>query len=178
MTRARKKIVILVASGFLVGTLFVLAFASAVDYTNTTEFCVSCHSVSIAYEEYQQSWHYENASGVRASCADCHVPTAIGPKLLAKVMAAKDVYHELAGTIDTPEKYEQRRWLMANRVWQKMEATDSRACRGCHVDHAMNLKEQESTAKKKHRRARESGETCISCHKGVAHHEPLEPAKI
>jgi nitrate/TMAO reductase-like tetraheme cytochrome c subunit len=166
-------------AAFLVGivfvTVFVTAFSKAVDYTNTTEFCVSCHSQQIPFAEYKESPHYENASGVRAGCPDCHVPRATGPKLLAKVMAVKDVYHELLGTIDTPEKFEERRWAMANRVWRKMEATDSRECRACHVDHAMNLREQDSTARKKHRRAMEEGKTCINCHTGIAHTEPHEP---
>ena len=174
----RKKHVILVAAGFCIGAAFIMAFAGVVDYTNTTEFCMSCHSMQVPYDEYRQTAHFKNPSGVTAGCPDCHVPTATGPKLLAKVMAVKDVYHELTGAVDTPEKFEQRRWLMANRVWRKMEATDSRECRTCHSDQAMNLREQDSTAKKKHRRARESGETCISCHTGIAHEEPREPAEI
>ena len=167
--------VLLAVSGFVIGFIFVLATAGAVSFTNTTEFCVSCHSQQIPYAEYQESLHFKNVSGVTAGCPDCHVPQATGPRLLAKLLAVKDVYHELLGTIDTPEKYEQRRWLMANRVWRKMEATDSRECRSCHTDHAMDLREQDSTARKKHRRAMKDGETCISCHTGIAHVEPREP---
>ena len=91
-------------------------------------------------------------------------------------MAAKDVYHELAGTIDTAEKFESRRWTMANRVWDKMRATDSRECRSCHTFDAMDVDSHEKTARKKHRRAQRDGETCIECHTGLAHEEPLEPA--
>lgn len=163
---------------FAAGSVFMVSFSGAVSYTNTTEFCVSCHSQQIPYEEYRKSLHYSNASGVRAGCPDCHVPKSIGLKLAAKLMAVKDVYHEIAGTIDTPEKYEARRWIMANRVWDKMEETDSRECRSCHMDHAMDLSEQDSTAKKKHRRAIKSGDTCISCHKGIVHHLPEEPVEL
>ena len=101
-------------------------------YTNRMEFCTSCHTMTINYEEYKDSLHYKNAIGVQATCADCHVPKKFFPKLYAKMMAAKDVYHELAGTIDTPEKFEARRWHMANSVWEKMRKTDSRECRVCH----------------------------------------------
>lgn len=174
---AKGNATLLIAIGFVVGIICIAAFTGAVNYTNTTDFCVSCHSQQIPYEEYRQSLHYENASGVQAGCPDCHVPKATGPKLLAKLMAVKDVYHELLGTIDTPEKYEKERWKMANRVWRKMEATDSRECRDCHSEHAMDLGEQDSTAKKKHRRAFEAGDTCISCHQGVAHRLPDEPSE-
>ena len=175
---AKRNAMTLIVIAFVAGSVFIMSFAGAVSYTNTTEFCVSCHSQQVPYEEYRKSLHYSNASGVRAGCADCHVPKSTGLKLLAKLMAVKDVYHELAGTIDTPEKFEIHRWKMANRVWEKMEETDSRECRSCHMDHAMDLSEQDSTAKKKHRRAMKSGDTCISCHKGIVHLLPEEPVEL
>ncbi len=97
------------------------------------------------------------------------------PKMIAKVMAAKDVYHEILGTIDTKEKFEDYRWTMANRVWEKMKSTDSRECRNCHSFDTMDLAEQDRSARKRHGRAEDEGKTCIDCHKGIAHEEPDEP---
>ena len=170
--------IVWIAMAFVVGSTCVMALAGAVSYTNTTEFCVSCHSQQVPYDEYRKSLHYENASGVRAGCPDCHVPKDTALKLLAKLAAVKDVYHELVGTIDTAEKFEAERLKMANRVWARMEATDSRECRSCHVGDAMDFSEQDSTAKKKHKRAMKSGESCISCHKGLVHRLPEEPLDI
>ena len=90
-------------------------------------------------------------------------------------MASKDVYHEIMGTIDTPEKYEALRWDMASRVWEKMKASDSRECRSCHEWDQMDLAEQDRSARNRHARAVDEGETCIDCHKGIAHEEPDEP---
>lgn len=160
---------------FTATTIFLLAFDGALDYTNRTEFCVSCHSQQIPFEEYKESAHYLNGSGVRAGCADCHVPTQLGPRLLAKLVAARDVYHEFAGTIDTRAKFEARRWHLASRVWVRMRKTDSRECRGCHTYAAMDSLEQDPTARKKHRRAEVDDDTCIECHAGVAHIVPDEP---
>lgn len=164
-------ILILIGIGFF----FAIGSSAFIGTTNTTEFCTSCHSMQWVQEEWMESYHYKNASGVRAGCSDCHVPHSLGPKLYAKVMAAKDVWGEIMGTIDTEEKFEAHRWKMANRVWAKMEATDSRECRSCHAFDAMDLTEQEKTSRKKHNRAQEQGKTCIECHKGVAHEEPSEP---
>ena len=144
-------------------------------YTNRMEFCTSCHTMVINYEEYKETRHYKNAIGVQATCADCHVPKEFFPKLKAKIMAAKDVYHEIIGTIDTPEKYEKHRWKMASAVWDKMRASDSRECRSCHDYENMDLSEQDRSARKKHTRAPLEGKTCIDCHTGIAHEEPLEP---
>lgn len=88
-------------------------------YTNELEFCTSCHSMQVNLKEYQETVHYKSASGVRAVCSDCHVPKSFGPKMVAKVLAYKDVLHEILGTLDTQEKYEAHRWEMASEVWEK-----------------------------------------------------------
>jgi len=160
---------------FVLGVVFYGVFGVALEATNTTEFCTSCHSMKTNLEEMKERPHYNNVSGVTAGCADCHVPKSLGPKLWAKFMAAKDVYHEFMGTIDTPEKYEARRWHMANLVWAKMKASDSRECRDCHAFEDMNFDEQDRSASKKHQKAIKKGQTCIDCHTGIAHEEPEEP---
>ncbi|MBF0470197.1 MAG: NapC/NirT family cytochrome c [Gammaproteobacteria bacterium] len=169
-----KKILIvgLIFFSGMVGMGGVNAFFS---YTNEMEFCTSCHSMKINLEEYQETIHFKNPSGVQATCADCHVPKAFFPKVAAKIMAAKDVYHEIIGTVDSREKYEAHRWDMATRVWAKMEANNSRECRSCHDFDNMNLEEQGRSARSRHSRAPMQGKTCIDCHKGIAHTEPDEP---
>lgn len=144
-------------------------------YTESTEFCTSCHSMQYNQREYQDSLHYLNGSGVRAGCSDCHVPRDFFPKLWAKLIATKDIYHEILGTIDTYEKFEAHRWRMANRVWDRMERTDSRECRECHDFGAMDLAEQGRSARSRHAKAEDQGVTCIECHQGVAHYLPDEP---
>jgi len=63
---------------------------------------------------------------------------------------------------------------MAKRVWEKMKDTDSRECRRCHVVDSMALDEQQGRAARKHESMKESGKTCIDCHKGVAHELPQD----
>lgn len=159
------------------GIVFSATFSSGLEATNTTEFCTSCHSMQWVKEEWQQSPHYMNTVGIRAQCQDCHVPNPLFPKLHAKVMAAKDVWHEILGTIDTKEKFEAHRWQMANRVWEKMRESNSRECKSCHIFEAMDLAEQERMARKKHRRAHKNEDNCIECHIGVAHKVPKKPRK-
>lgn len=160
---------------FFAGAVAFAGFNSILAYTNEMEFCTSCHSMKINLEEYKETLHYKNASGVQATCSDCHVPKEFFPKVKAKILAYKDVLHELLGTIDTKEKYEAQRWAMASRVWAKMQANDSRECRYCHDYDNMELSEQGRMARKKHPRAQLKGQTCIDCHKGIAHEEPMEP---
>ena len=45
------------------------------EMTNTLEFCTTCHEMrDTVYQEYKETIHYSNRSGVRAICSDCHVP--------------------------------------------------------------------------------------------------------
>jgi cytochrome c-type protein NapC len=172
---AGKISIILAGIIFIGGILFSGLFSMGLAYTNEMEFCTSCHSMKVNLEEYKKTVHYKNASGVRATCSDCHVPKPFIPKMIAKVIAVKDVYHEIMGTIDTREKYEAHRWDMANRVWAKMRASNSRECRSCHEFTSMDLSEQDRSARKRHPRAMDDGDACIDCHSGVAHEEPDEP---
>ncbi|NCA69915.1 MAG: butanol dehydrogenase [Sphingobacteriia bacterium] len=170
-----RRLPIALALVFVAGIAFTALVNTGIAYTNRMELCVSCHSIQPAYEEYRQTMHFKNASGVQATCADCHVPQSFLPKLQAKLLAAKDVYHEFKGTIDTPEKFEAHRWTMANRVWDRMKATDSETCRSCHDFSNMDLSAQSRSARSRHGAAEDRGLTCIDCHKGIAHHLPDEP---
>ena len=161
-----------VALIFFAGIVFAGLFNVGLEYTNRTEFCTSCHSMKTNLAELEEKVHWKSRSGVHAGCADCHVPKDFKEKMIAKVMAAKDVYHEIMGTIDTPEKYEARRLDMAQRVWAKMKASDSRECKSCHGFAHMDFSEQDRFARKKHENAPDRGQTCIDCHKGIGHKLP------
>lgn len=154
----------------ILGAALVTGFNIVLEKTNTLEFCISCHAMSsTVYPEYQQSTHYQNRTGVRAECSDCHVPKPFIPKIISKLKASKDIYHTLIGSVDTREKFEAKRLQMAQRVWDTMKATDSRECRACHNKNAMDLVLQKQRAQIQHRHAGENNETCIDCHKGIAH---------
>jgi cytochrome c-type protein NapC len=158
---------------FVVGILFWGGFNWAVELSNTETFCISCHEMrGFVYPEYQETIHYSNRTGVRASCPDCHVPHDYGPKLVRKIRATNELYHKIMGTIDTREKFEAERLAMAERVWTSMKATDSRECRNCHEFEHMDPEQQERVSARRHARGVKEGETCIDCHKGIAHHLP------
>jgi nitrate/TMAO reductase-like tetraheme cytochrome c subunit len=163
----------LVLAGALAGVVFWGGFNTAMEATNSMAFCTSCHEMRVnVYEEYKKSPHYTNASGVRATCADCHVPREWGPKLWRKIQASNEVWHHLLGSIDTPEKFNAKRAELAGHVWASMKANDSRECRNCHSWDAMDFHKQTPRAKEKMEEGRKEGKTCIDCHKGIAHTLP------
>jgi len=159
---------------FVAGIIFWGGFNSAMDFSNTETFCLSCHVMKDSvYDEYKQSHHYSNRTGIRAICSDCHVPKIWWFKVRRKIQASThEIPHWLMGTINTREKFEARRAFLAERVWESMRKTDSRECRNCHeIDH-MDEKKQDRYSVRRHKKGIEKGETCIDCHKGVAHELP------
>ncbi|MEM7221821.1 MAG: NapC/NirT family cytochrome c [Pseudomonadota bacterium] len=158
------------AAIFVIGILSWGGFNTAMEETNTMDFCISCHEMhDNVYQEYKQTVHYQNRSGVRASCSDCHVPDPWIYKVARKIQATNELYHWALGTIDTPEKFEANRLTLAKHVWKAMKETDSRECRNCHSWGAMLEGKQKRRAWKQHQLARDEGQTCIDCHKGIAH---------
>ncbi len=155
---------------FIVGILFWSSFNATMDATNTLEFCISCHEMEEnVYQEYKPTIHFSNRTGVQASCSDCHVPDPWFHKMIRKIQASGEVFHKILGTVDTPEKFDNKRLQLAKRVWVAMKNSDSRECRNCHHFDNMNPKYQKPRARKQHLNAFKTGQTCIDCHKGIAH---------
>jgi cytochrome c-type protein NapC len=172
---AKYSILALLVVGFFSGNMFWGAFNTGMEATNTLSFCTSCHEMhDNVYQEYMQTIHYTNRTGVRAICSDCHVPKDWVHKLARKIKASGEVYGKIVGTIDTREKFEAKRMELAQNEWNTMKATDSRECRNCHAFTAMESKRQKPRAQKAHTEAQAEGKTCIDCHKGIAHLLPRE----
>ena len=163
----------LVAVGVVLALIGLPTFDYVVHETSSDAFCLVCHSGDIGIEQAGRV-HYDNAKGIRATCADCHLPREYFPKLVAKARAgANDVYHQVfLGTISTYDKFKAHRMHMATEVWADMKANDSRNCRYCHVEADWDLSLQSERARDFHESALSKGETCIDCHKGIAHELP------
>ncbi|MCA1940124.1 MAG: NapC/NirT family cytochrome c [Caenispirillum bisanense] len=164
----------LTLGGFVAGVVFWGGFNTALEATNRLEFCVGCHEMKdYVYQELQGTVHDTNRSGVRAGCPDCHVPHEWTDKIARKMQASKEVWGWLFGTINTPEKFEGHRKVMAQREWARLKANDSLECRNCHTELAMDITAQKPRAARVHQEWLFTDRaTCIDCHKGIAHRLP------
>jgi cytochrome c-type protein NapC len=160
----------LLAVGFVSGIVFWGGFNTVMEATNTLGFCTSCHEMrDNVFKEYSTTIHYQNRTGVQATCSDCHVPKDWVHKFIRKIQASNEVFHWALGSVNTPEKFDAKRLTLAGNVWRQMKETDSRECRNCHTIESMNPEFQRPRARKQHLSAMEAGNTCIDCHKGIAH---------
>lgn len=173
---SRFSLATLLIVGGIGGVLFWGGFNWALELTNTETFCTSCHEMrDNPYKELQDTIHFKNRSGVRATCPDCHVPHEWFYKIRRKIQASNEVLHKILGTIDTPEKYEQHRLELAQHVWATMKENNSHECRNCHSAGSMDPHKQSEAAAKTMAEGFKAGLTCIDCHKGIAHHLPKFP---
>ena len=157
---------------FLIGMGFTGAFFGGLPYASTDAFCLSCHEMNTPFQELTHSVHYTNQFGIRAGCADCHVPPTFVAGLIRHIEASEEVWGHLNGELDTPAKYEAHRLELAQHVWKALAANDSAECRSCHTPAAMAFAKQPADAATAHQSLAKSGMTCIDCHKGVAHTLP------
>jgi cytochrome c-type protein NapC len=176
--RRHWKLVLGLAVGcFIAAVSLVIAGAAGLAWTSTEEFCISCHEMKDnVYAEYKGTIHDTNRTGVRAICTDCHVPREPKDLIIRKIQASKELYYKFVSpSIDTPEKFQAKRYELATHVWKRMKETDSLECRNCHRPDKMSVELQTPRAQARHAKAQAENLTCIDCHFGIAHQEPDGP---
>lgn len=170
-------VLVMAAGGVGFAISLMIGGAAALAWTNTEGFCISCHEMkNNVYAEYKGTIHDQNRSGVRAICSDCHVPRQPIDMIKRKMQASLELYgHFVTGSIDTPEKFEAKRYELATHVWKRMKETDSIECRNCHMETKMSHELRSAKAQARHAKGKAENLTCIDCHFGIAHKEPEGP---
>ena len=166
---------ILLALG--VGAIIAVPSTDAVDhYFSTDRFCAeTCHVMTATVaKEFQDSPHWNTATGVRPSCADCHVSEGLTMATWDHFVGTHELFAFAVRGIRTPEAFEEERAGAANRVRMKMLANDSKNCRSCHVMQA--IQPERTRGQRQHAQALEDGTTCIACHYNLVHKE-VEPSE-
>ena len=162
------------ALGVVAGVIFWGGFNTAMEATNSLGFCISCHEMrDTVYQEYKTSIHYMNPAGVRAVCSDCHVPKDWTHKVIRKVQASNELWHKLIGTIDTPEKFQAAASGARQRRLEDDEGHRQPRVPQLPFLRGDGLRAPEAAKRKRMQKAyQDGGQTCIDCHKGIAHKLP------
>lgn len=170
---ARIGLGVLVTGGFIAGVVAWAGFNKAMDATNQERFCISCHTMhDNLLPELQKTVHWNNRTGVRARCPDCHVPHAFTDKVARKMQASREVWGHLVGTIGTRDKFKEHRIVLAQREWARFAANGSKECRVCHDYKDMDFERMRPTSQVAMRNAASRNQSCVDCHKGIAHQLP------
>ena len=173
---ARWSVLSLLIIGFVIGAGALIATNLMVKATGSNDFCSNaCHSMQWVAQEYRQSGHFQNRTGVLAGCHDCHIPHSYPELLWYKAKAGtKDAIGEMTGIISTKEKFEKERLRMAKDVWAEFKETNSANCRACHKFNKEIVAKQKEFVRPMHEQVLAGNATCTDCHKGIAHTAPQE----
>ena len=162
-----RHVLIALVAGGIGGVMFMVFLIEFDHFTSSNVFCTTCHSMTYAEDAYQQSPHYNSASGVRASCGDCHVSEgifaatwdhAVGGKDLIKQLFGADYDDPAVNLVHLPESaFAARRWFRER---------DSATCKRCHDMEAIQGKRGNAAAIHTEETA---GKTCIDCHYNLVH---------
>jgi nitrate/TMAO reductase-like tetraheme cytochrome c subunit len=169
--RDNRRMLLIAFAAAAVGWGVFATWITAIEYTNHTEFCITCHVMKdTVYEEYKQSSHFNNQFGVHAGCPDCHVPQYQWiPEAMAKIGTVSELYHFFFTGMSHVENFEKERPRLAREVWDKFAKSNARECRHCHDYQNMIPDQQKPSARIKHADAAKTNENCVECHKGITH---------
>jgi nitrate/TMAO reductase-like tetraheme cytochrome c subunit len=172
----------LVALGVVVGVAIAGTTAWMVNATSSTNFCATeCHSMRWAAAAYENGPHYRNQFGVRASCADCHIPFESRPAtpfqyvfgtLWTKGLdGTEDVYYKIRGAISDQAKWEAEKPRLSAKVRAWFKETNSATCQGCHkLDAFARTGPSAFMAMEVHAGLIKQDKVyCLECHSGIAH---------
>lgn len=170
---ARIGLGVLVTGGFIAGVIAWQGLEVGLAATNSEEFCISCHTMEDnVYPELQQTVHWRNRTGVRASCSDCHVPHDFTNKMARKMQASREVWAQVIGQIGTREKFLDHRVVLAQREWARFKANGSKECKTCHEYKSMDFEKMKITSQIPMLQAAANNQSCLDCHQGIAHKLP------
>lgn len=167
-----RTLVITAVIAFVIGMLATFSLEKIDQLTSTDSFCSnSCHVMKayIAYEPvYINSTHRTTYTGIQAGCADCHIPEGLmAATWTHTVSGMRDMWSLLVNDFSTREKWNARREQMAFRVRDQMLDNDSRTCRSCHKQEALNPRRERG--QRQHELVKRKGMTCIACHYNLVH---------
>ncbi len=174
----KKAVVITFIIGGIAGIVAALGAEEMDRQTTTDEFCTSCHAMQTYIadaETYKASAHQTTASGVRAGCADCHIPKGLVSATYTHVVnGVSDLWGQTRFDYEDPKVWKAEKARLAHAVRDWFRGNDSVTCRGCHEE--ASIKPQRKRGQRQHEEARETGMTCIDCHYNLVHDE-IEPSQ-
>ncbi|HZH71417.1 MAG TPA: SUMF1/EgtB/PvdO family nonheme iron enzyme [Mariniphaga sp.] len=163
----RKNLLLVLFIGFVIGLLISISANKAIEYTSTDEFCNACHVHPHVFDSWRLSTHYDNPSGFRAGCVDCHLPPKGEGYLIEKIKTgARDVY----GVIfkDSADF----NWEQKSTFEYAQHHVYKASCLHCHNNLFPLTLSKDGQDAHLYYTQHEDELRCINCHLHVGHYDP------
>lgn len=163
----KRKLLLVLFLGFVIGLLFTIYFNKFVEYTSTNEFCAICHVHPHATESWRLSTHYVTQSGMHIGCVECHLPPKGQGYLKQKIITGtRDVYGLLFK--DSADF----NWEQKATFEYAQHHVFKESCLHCHVNLFPLTLTKEGQDAHLHYTQNEDNLRCINCHLSVGHYDP------
>ena len=163
----RKKILLVLFLGLVLGIIFTLLFHKVMDVTSTNESCEICHVHPHVFESWKMSVHYDTRVGIHIGCVECHLPPKGQGYLKEKIYASvRDVY----GLVfkDSADY----NWEEKSTLEFAQHHTFQSSCVSCHANLFPLTLTKDGQDAHLYYTQNEDKLLCINCHLNVGHYDP------
>ena len=163
----RKKILLVLFLGLVLGIIFTLLFHKVMDVTSTNESCEICHVHPHVFESWKMSTHYDTRVGIHIGCVECHLPPKGQGYLPEKIKAfARDAYgYVFKDSADF-------NWEEKATLEFAQHHTFQSSCVSCHENLFPLTLTKEGQDAHLYYSQNEDKLLCINCHLNVGHYDP------
>ncbi len=163
----RKKLLLVIFLGFILGILITLLSLKTVQVTSTNESCEVCHVHPHVFDSWKLSVHHDTRVGIRIGCVECHLPPQGQGYLVEKIKAsARDVYgYVFKDSADY-------NWELKSTLDYAKEHVFKSSCINCHQNLFPLTLTKEGQDAHLYYSQNEEELRCINCHLHVGHYDP------
>ena len=167
---SKKRLWLLFFIGVIVGVIVVLYANRTMHRTGTDEYCASCHIHPHSIDSWKRSTHYNNKSGVKVSCIDCHLPPK-GTFYHFREKARTGLHDLWAYWTKDSASF---KWEEKKQLEYAIKIVYNESCKECHVNlFPKGLSTDGGTAHLYYEANEKKLDLqCISCHLDVGHFNP------
>ena len=165
----KNKYFLVALAGLVLGVALMILLGSTMQKTSTNAYCMSCHVHTDADAAWKLSSHYNNPSGTKTDCIECHLPPKGQGYYAAKVRTGlKDVW-----AFHTKKK-EDLDFESKKELDHAVTIVYNASCKECHVNlFPEGISDDGVIAHLYYEENEEKlGLQCISCHLDVGHYNP------
>jgi formylglycine-generating enzyme required for sulfatase activity/nitrate/TMAO reductase-like tetraheme cytochrome c subunit len=172
--RARRKAIVLLGTGIVIGVVALLGAKTGVEATGTDKFCDEfCHVHPQATQTWIKSTHYTTKSGVVTHCVDCHLPGGGLEYYTEKArLGAKDIYGKLFKDVSKID------WISKRSLDSASTFTYDSACIRCHqILFSAKLSKKGVDGHLHYQRSKDKM-LCINCHLHSGHYREIKAEEM
>ena len=163
----KRKLLLVIFIGIVLGVVIAIFSHKTLEYTSSNEFCEICHVHPHVFDSWKLSTHYDNPSGFRVGCVECHLPPKGEGYLKEKAITGmRDVY---GFVFKDSADFD---WELKSTLEHAQLHVYKSACLHCHQNLFPLTLTKEGQDAHLYYSQNEEELRCINCHLNVGHYDP------